>query len=381
MSFSKKDTLVVKGVAIVMLIFHHCFLSPRRFAGYDVGFYPLNQDIVVELSSFFKICVGMFVFLSAYGLTYSLKKYSKDTLVSGPQYASYLNARLIKLMWGFWFVFILCQIASLFFAPQYNMAYFKKGIFQGIFNICVDFLGISWLFNSPMLCGTWWYMTLAIFIVLVVPFIARITKKYNLLFITLVCLFVPRILSAFPFDYNIGGYNNCIKWTFAIILGVFCAQYNVLARMKEFKITKYPFLSKLIKFVLATAVLILFYKMRGNFAKHYSTNTYEISDGLIPAFVVYYIYDFIVDIPIIKQILSFFGKHSMNIFFIHTFIRNNWFMDFTYSFHNWLVIAGVLFGISLVLSIVIEFVKKLIRYDKLMNVIIDRIDKRFCKEV
>lgn len=110
MSFTKKDTLVVKGVAIMMMVLHHLFRKPDLFKDFDVSFFPLSQSLAVDISSFFKICVSIFVFLSAYGLTYSLKKYSSDTVISGRQYASYLNTRLIKLMSGFWFVFIVSQI-------------------------------------------------------------------------------------------------------------------------------------------------------------------------------------------------------------------------------------------------------------------------------
>ncbi|MCD7820831.1 MAG: hypothetical protein LUG64_01280 [Clostridiales bacterium] len=41
--FSVRDTNVVKGVAIILLLFHHCFLSASRFEGYDISFFPLHR--------------------------------------------------------------------------------------------------------------------------------------------------------------------------------------------------------------------------------------------------------------------------------------------------------------------------------------------------
>ena len=57
----------------------------------------------------------------------------------------------------------------------------------------------------------------------------------------------------------------------------------------------------------------------------------------------------------------------MNIFLIHTFIREYYLGDFIYSFENWIEIVAILFIISLAISIVLELFKKLIRYDKLIK--------------
>lgn len=73
LGFTKKDTNIIKGMAIVFLMVHHCFKSAKRYAGYEVIFSPLNQEIVTYLASFLKICVPIFVFLTAYGITVSLK--------------------------------------------------------------------------------------------------------------------------------------------------------------------------------------------------------------------------------------------------------------------------------------------------------------------
>lgn len=62
--------------------------------------------------------------------------------------------------------------------------------------------------------------------------------------------------------------------------------------------------------------------------------------------------------------MQFFGKHALNIFLVHTFIRYTFFQDFTYSFKHFALICLVLFGISLGISIVIEGLKKLLHFDR-----------------
>lgn len=41
----------------------------------------------------------------------------------------------------------------------------------------VDFFGLSYLFGTPTLNPTWWYMTLAILIVVLMPFIMKLIEK------------------------------------------------------------------------------------------------------------------------------------------------------------------------------------------------------------
>ena len=65
--------------------------------------------------------------------------------------------------------------------------------------------------------------------------------------------------------------------------------------------------------------------------------------------------------------LGFLGKHSMNIFLIHSFYRDVFFHEFTYSFYYAWLDYIVLTAISLVTSIVLEWFKKLIRYEKFID--------------
>ena len=78
MQFSKKDTALVKGIAILMMLFHHCFESTGRYAGYEMNFFPLTESQTVTIASFFKICVALFVFLSGYGIAKSLERTPQD---------------------------------------------------------------------------------------------------------------------------------------------------------------------------------------------------------------------------------------------------------------------------------------------------------------
>ena len=69
---SRDDSLAVKGIAVLMLLFHHLYCSTGRFDGYAVSFFPFSEESIVELALLFKNCVSIFAFISGYGLLKSI---------------------------------------------------------------------------------------------------------------------------------------------------------------------------------------------------------------------------------------------------------------------------------------------------------------------
>ena len=78
MKFSKDDTLLMKGFAIIFLCCYHCFSDYSRLSGVDVSFFPLPQKTGIYISESLNLCVGMFAFLSIYGMTLTLKGQKPD---------------------------------------------------------------------------------------------------------------------------------------------------------------------------------------------------------------------------------------------------------------------------------------------------------------
>ena len=42
---SRDDSLAVKGIAVLMLLFHHLYCSTGRFDGYAVSFFPFSEAV------------------------------------------------------------------------------------------------------------------------------------------------------------------------------------------------------------------------------------------------------------------------------------------------------------------------------------------------
>ena len=62
-------------------------------------------------------------------------------------------------------------------------------------------------------------------------------------------------------------------------------------------------------------------------------------------------------VPIVNSILGFLGKHSMNIFLAHTFFYMIVWRKYVYYFEYAIVTFIILLGVSLLYSVVLEWIK------------------------
>ena len=365
LEFSKKNTAAMKGIAIIMMLFHHCFLE-GRYEKYNIIFSPFSESFVTMLASFFKICVAIYVFLTGYGLAI---KYLDENNKGDKSIAKTTASRYLSLMSGFVFIFILSQIvfiiskiACTYLGKEPLTAYTGDTKVTSVMYFIIDGLGLANLFATPTLNGTWWYMSLAIILIAVIPLIIKLYKKYGFLATSVVLILITHGL-------NIQN-QNLVRWLYTAFLGIVCADKNILVKMQEFSIVKSDkYINKILKFVIATLILVALFYIR----QKTDYRIYELNDALIPVFVIYYCFEFIMPIKYVNESLMFLGKHSMNIFLIHTFIRAHYLNTFTYSFKYPFLIVLVLLVFSLILSIIIEAMKKYSRYNKLVEKVREKI--------
>lgn len=362
MQFTKKDTSLVKGVAILMMLFHHCFESTGRYAGFEMNFFPLTESQTVTIASFFKICVALFVFLSGYGIAKTLEKTPEDG------YKRQICRRTFSLMSGFWFIFVLSIISSAIIMPSMLNVYNDPYIINRFIFVLYDFLGLSELFGTPTLIGTWWYMSLALIIIAIMPVLYRFYKKYGMIAL-LVVTFLFNGFIKHAFDDKIVNFDM-IRWTFTLELGMICADKDLLVKIKEFKwIKKNRVVDYILKLFVYSAILGLCVYER----RYMDCNVSYLRDGIIPLFVVIYCYTILAPIPGLRNILWFLGKHSMNIFLSHTLLRAFFLKDFLYGLKYSMLTFGVLLVLSVLLSIIIDLLKKYTGYDKLCSKIMRKI--------
>lgn len=364
-SFTKRDTNIIKGMAIIFMMIHHCFNSTKRYVGIDVIFAPLNQHIVTYLAAFLKICVPMFVFLTAYGITVSLKKKHNTLDITGKQMVSYTKHRMFNLYTGWLWVFVLCEIFCMVYS-RLPLEVYGKNV-KGVVYFFIDGLGIANLFGTPTLVGTWWYMSLAISLIIVLPILIKIYSKIGFVYMVLIFSILSRQLSMTT--------SSLIHWTPVVLLGIVCADKDLLVKMSNFKIIKsLAIVNKTLKLVIGLGIILVLIVFRQS---SMASVLFEIKDGFIPFFIIYFIYEFICPLKYLNNILAFIGKYSMNIFLVHTFIRATYFREFIYGFKYAPLIVVVLLAISLVIAVLVEQLKKWARYETLC----DKIKIRFVERV
>ncbi len=360
-NFTKDESLKLKGVAILIMMWHHCFL-PGRYEMFDISFFPFTENFVMSLAKTGKICVSIYVFITGYGLTLAYNKNRKKESLT-----KWYVKRLISLLSGYWFIVVLCWSICQGIDGYTYRTYFSEGILYGIVKAIVDFFGLSHLFQTSTLMGTWWYMSAAIGFVFLVPILNEWIEKRGCFVLILASVFLGRM-----YGINFLGGNQISTYLLILIAGI------MFAREDLFKITtkKHALPANIAIFLFATITFVLSFVL---WLKVPVTKIWEIQFALVPLVVILYCKKYILNLPLVGNLLLVFGKHSMNIFLVHSFIRYQYANKFIYSQGNFIKIMACLFLISLAISFAIEGLKKLLRYDedirRLTNICVG-----FCKD-
>lgn len=299
--FTKEDTQLLKGLAILLMLYHHLFAFPNRIpknvALISIVF-PNGETSAYLIGSFGKICVALFIFLSGYGIYCSLCHHNQNDL------RHYVFHRLKSIYFSFWKVFLifipLCMIL--------NITPVKKSFLHFIAN----FLGIIITYN-----GEWWFLTPYVILVLFVPLIYKISNKLSFRseFIVILCLLssqflIPKFIFQW-FSQNIIRWNIWSLYTLGPIFlaGWFLAKYSPLSNFKKILLkSKHQYIYSISLFLLGILVKSLLS---------------PISDLLCVILLA-------VSFPILlqanlsiaqisKKAFSLLGQHSTNIWLTHSF--------------------------------------------------------------
>ena len=362
-AFSKKITSRIKGFAIIIMMIHHCFLNKQRFEGYEVVFAPLKPEFAMKLADSFRVCVAIYVFITAYGLSKS-KRHSgspgKNGLTTGnlpadPKVAARSSlARWVRLLFNYNFIFavflIFGKLNNTFHFVSSNWGFHKVYGHDGMKSLvyfATDALGLANIFHTPTYNGTWWYMSLACLLIFSVPVLVKLYEKYRLPVVLLAGL-IPRYL----------GLDNTMPARYLLItmVGIMMASEGIPEKIQRF-VTRSLRRYLLCGLVLTASICLMIYT-RCFISNDFCANYVEWFDCIGAVQFIFLVYLYLSEIPVLRDILSFLGKHSMNIFLLHTFYRSTFFKDFVYSFKYALLIVLVLLALSLITSIVLEFIKK-----------------------
>ena len=345
-SFTKKDSQKMKGIAILLLLFHHLFYKKNFWGGNNIGISFFTTGRIVHIAIFSKICVGMFVFITGYGLAKSLMKIEKTGV------AKWYNTRLKKNILMCAYPITLSLIITELIDHRASEFYFSGGVAKGIVRLISTYLCLDNVFNQRLFVGAWWYLSAIIIFVIVVPMIFYMVKCIGSEFALLMVVIVPRVLKI----DDLGGGNNPLSYLFVLTLGVIFAYQNVFAYVQN---RRKNLLQNICLFLGLSVLLVGCYYI---YLDLYETTWFEVYWGLIPVVAIVFSYQYVISIPLLSTVLNIFGKYSLYIFLTHAFIRAIYFKEFIYGMDNFVYMFFTCTGLSLLLALAIANSKKMFVY-------------------
>lgn len=345
--FSKTESTKVKGIAILLLLFHHLFYNPLRIENSGIQFMIVSQEIMQKIATSARICVWLFVYVSAYGLTYQYVHRKEENKIQ------FLTRRWISLMSPYWFIYIMTLILCFLISKDLGSIYENH-----ILYVVFDFMAWSDFFGTNVLVGGWWYMCFAQILVLTIPFVNYICEKLGWSSYLLVFVAMQYLPDGIKSSYG-GRYSNYFLVT---ILAVLCVRNQIFDSVLKKGITKEK---KLVFFFLSFSitVMLLVIKMKISDRDIWQVNSLLSS---IAAFLICYISCAFLKNKILSAFLFFLGKHSGNIFLCHSFLII-YCPKWVYWSKNAVLSFLTLLSLSAMFSLLFEFLKKFIHYNEYMQ--------------
>ena len=361
------------------MLAHHLFGSAEIMNQYGAGGLIPTDLLATASHHFGKICVSVFIFLSGYGMTKSynnrISKIGTSRLNAG-ETTRFILKRYISLEGGFLFVYLLSLIVITCCNPEKTASVYAvgNGNRYPVVGVIADALGLAYGFSTPSLNGTWWYMTIAFTAVLILPIAVITVKRYGAFAYLLPLLAVPFL----------GVHSEMISaYLSPMLLGVAAAENDWLVKLKNWtgsgqrneRKNKPKATVRVIKCFAVLALIIVFGYWRCTSTEAWIVDRLDllaesIQITALSFLLVYFCFDFISGGGEgLSSAMAFIGRHATNIFLVHTFIQWNYATDevFIYGLRYPLLIFIGLLGLSLAASIIIEQLKRLTRYDRLLS--------------
>jgi len=343
---SLDETLIIKGLAICLMLWYHLFFHPPQ----------CGEFAFQSLAQFGKVCVSLFLFVSAYGLTLQYSKVFDKPIT---ETFKFMIKRFVKFYANYWVVFLIFVPIGIFvFGRSLQDAY---GAANPVVPAIFDFLGLQlWRSYNP----TWWFNFLIINLYLLFPLLYFFTKKTPVLLLLSSAVILIVSFPLISVDVR--------EFVFHFVLGIAFAMY--VDKINRFlnRFNPWLLLSLLI------FILVVLFCLRTIYIVPLLRGTRL--DGIIALNIVLLVLLVIRNIrivtPHISRVFVFLGKHSINIYLTHTFVYFLWFSEFIYSFKNPILIFIVLLVICLAISIVLEYGKKVVNLPALVSNVNNKIENK-----
>lgn len=334
MELSKKDVSIIKGVAILFLVFLHLFNIKDYIDTFSPVLFINETPIVYYLSLVSGCCVQLYLFCSGYGL-------SSICIEKRLDIKSNLN-RIIKLLINYWIILIIFVLIGHFIGNENYPGSIKEFI--------LNFFLLSKSYN-----GAWWFLQTYVILVFLSKFIINIVNKFNsfiVFFISGIIYFITFVITI-KFKISNGNFEiiyrmivNLLTCQFTFILGGLFVKEKIISRIRcKFEDVKYK---SLLIFICYFGILII-----NILIENYIINP-------ITAIALVLMFSITKISKVTEKILLYLSKHSTNIWLTHMFFYMIFFKKIVYYPKYPLLIFIWLITLCLVASYVINLIYKFI---------------------
>ena len=350
-TFKKSDTNVLKGVAILLLLFHHIF--------YDTwlgGAPPTQVFLIPAVTSIFTkygaACIFIFALLSGYGISASMEKEMNVKRLT--------VRREIGLLGTFipvYFIGLIVMMIDTHSIGGLLTSVYGEDRLHGLINVILDMFGLSNLVGAALLNPTWWYMAAAHLIIFSVPLFVILLgrlEKYNAASALLVFLW---LYAAFHQDGVAYIFQYCILTG---ITGAYLHKFHIIENISgHFASVKGRVVEALLLLALVWVYIFLYV--------HSGLNSYFVTALFAPV-AMFVVKDYIARIRFVAPALQWIGSLSAVMYMSHTFfIRATFLHNFAYHFKYAFVTFLFIFIADVLFAAVLKILMELTGYNRLLG--------------
>ena len=331
MELSKSDTACIKGIAILFMLGHHLFLNTTKYGA-----------LTLWLAVVFKVCVALFLFVSGYGMT---KQYGSLERRNIRSTMKMLLRRFINFFLPYWFCFVLVVVIGHLWGITFQDVY--PATRNTVKCAVLDFFG-QMGYHSYL--KPWWFNKMILQLYLVFPFLYLIIRnKYSALVGFMAVIPLQLFAKSIPgnaFFLVEGGIP-------AFYLGMLTAQHGIIPSIPQ----------KSWRIVLASVTVLLLIGLALLHNHVLPSSPYQaILIRALMAFLIVLAFKFIDSRHV--SVLSFLGRYSTIMYLTHVLLL--FMIPKILFFPRYSFLALLVFSIaSLLMAMSIEWLQKVLRYDKL----------------
>lgn len=338
-SISRDCSLTIKGIAVLLMVFHHCFGFPQWYV--DVPSFMANAHLM-KLALTFKICVPIFAFLT--GWTYY---HHKDKTIK------YSIKKITTFILDYWIVVFPMSLFAFLFCG---------------YNYSIKTLGeLLPVHSHPLMIFTW-YVWFYMLMMLAFPLFYLIEKHTRTIWLHLFFVGLAVGCLMILFFAKIDEFHTFCQWYPCAIVGYYIAKFRIFEFCLLF--IKNKCTASLVSIVLLASSLYIYsfdsYLQNGS-CLHACTR-YTTAPLFILGFILFR--RMVLNINVLWSSLGYVGKHSMNIWFVHCIFFSSVSRDVVQNIARfgdepiWIFCVVILF--SLVVSIAVSPIQNFLKQGLLL---------------